>query len=423
MSISVIDNLTIQKNFYLSGQDNTALSILYLPLIGVDSNSLYQVLHSLEGTVPVTKILDLMNFENVVYLDNSLKKLEAVGLLKRYHHQTKGYLLVLKQPLSVESFINQPLLSSYLKDKIGTVEFNELVNKYLAKDCVGYTDLTASFDEVYKSTPKTVANPLIQTFRNKLNDNIFIKNKNFDYVLFKLSFDEGEFDNNVLNSKDFEKEIVRISFQYQLNEQEMKEAILNTMKLDQDLTYQAIANQAMRIFRGKRGTDEVTFVPREVDAFVVGQEESSEDEMALIEKLETMSISDVLMTITGGVVAAMEVKMFDDLAKNFQLPISVVNFMILYVNEEKKGQLPGLSYFEKVASNWKRASIMTVGDAIKFINEPVKEPKDKPKQRRKKEASVPEWYKDYQDTTSSEVDDNTSATEATKAKKRLFGGD
>ena len=71
--------------------------------------------------------------------------------------------------------------------------------------------------------------------------------------------------------------------------------------------------------------------------------------------------------------------------------------MILYVNKEKNGELPGYNYFEKIATTWMRAKVKTAYDAILYV-EKKNDERNKPSSKTtgKKEAPLPDWYTEYE---------------------------
>jgi replication initiation and membrane attachment protein DnaB len=67
--------------------------------------------------------------------------------------------------------------------------------------------------------------------------------------------------------------------------------------------------------------------------------------------------------------------------------------LLLYLTEEKNGEIPNLNYFLKVANSWKRAKILTTEDAYNHISRPATT--DRKPTYGKKEKPVTEWYQDY----------------------------
>ena len=93
-------------------------------------------------------------------------------------------------------------------------------------------------------------------------DTIYIKNSNFDYTLFKLKFDTKFIDPNIFNNLEFREEILKISFHYHLDEEEMYYAVMQAIQIDKDLKIKDIDKHAQKIYQEKSG-DPINFAPKE----------------------------------------------------------------------------------------------------------------------------------------------------------------
>ena len=213
----------------LSGEDIFVLSTMYLPLIGMNSYSIYMMFNNLNSDeAQVKTILDIIGLQSPNSFTQSVAKLEGIGLVKKYYNEEKGYIIQLLAPISGKAFLKNDILKKYLYNQIGDVEVHNLEKRYREKKISGYSDMTLSFDEVFK--PVKEKNIPVSISDNEENDNIKIKNQKFDYLVFKLAFDDEKY-KDLLNDPDFEEQILKISYQYQLNEQEMFEALKPSIKI------------------------------------------------------------------------------------------------------------------------------------------------------------------------------------------------
>jgi replication initiation and membrane attachment protein DnaB len=130
--------------------------------------------------------------------------------------------------------------------------------------------------------------------------------------------------------------------------------------------------------------------------------------MKIIDTIERMSLATLLENINEMKAVSSELAMFEDLQRTTGLPQGVINIMILYVNTEKSGVLPGLSYFEKIAATWKRAGITSAKAAVDYINKP------KQKKYGKTVKEAPEWLKKYAEEHKNIVQEEISLEEAEK---------
>ena len=397
MSISVTDNFKIARNSHLSGEDYYAIAQLYLPIMGIDSFSLYSYLFTLKDGEQYSfkKIIDALNFHAPSFLDKSFSKLEALSLIEVYYHENKGYQLILKPPLSVVSFFSNTLLSSFLSTQIGEIECKKIKSDFTKTNPRGYKNLTKKFDEVFDIREDDIENIFSKIFKLKIKNPIQVENPNFDYIFFKMNFDSSFIDPKILDDEEFRQQILNISFTYQLNEEEMKEVIIDTMALDRDLKYSDISKNARNYFQKKNKNKKKRFVTKEADTFL--NSVTDDDTFRFIETIENISPPELLQQLNGGIKPAVsEIKIIEDLMNNTNFPISVINIMILLVNDEKDGVIPNYNYFEKIANTWARANIKTPLDVINYINKQKKTETKTKYVRGKKEAKVPDWYNQYE---------------------------
>ncbi|HEY8395782.1 MAG TPA: hypothetical protein VIK96_03300, partial [Bacilli bacterium] len=73
-----------------------------------------------------------------------------------------------------------------------------------------------------------------------------------------------------------------------------------------------------------------------------------------------------------------------------------IKLMILIVNNEKEGVLPGYNYFEKIANTWARAGLKTPLDVINYMNKEQQREK-KAYNNKKSQVKLPEWYGKYEE--------------------------
>ena len=87
-----------------------------------------------------------------------------------------------------------------------------------------------------------------------------------------------------------------------------------------------------------------------------------------------------------------EIEMFEALRNATNLPLGVLNVLIIYVIDSKNGEIPSYNYFLKVINTWKRAQIKSTKDAIDYISGKQKQKSTK---SYKPQKEVPTWYNEY----------------------------
>lgn len=397
MGISIHDNFKILRKHNLSGEDYFSLAQMYLPIIGIDSFGLYSLLFTLNENENYSfkKLIDALNLNTPSFLDKAFSKLEAVSLVDAFYNEQKGYLFSLKTPLSTTSFLQNSLLCSFLQTQIGEIEVEKMRSEEKINTRV-YKEITKSFDDVYDVTTDDIENIFSKIFKTKNKSQLKVNNPNFDYIFFKMNFDSNFIDPKILDDEEFKQQVLTISFNYQLNEEEMKEIIIKTITVDKDLKYSDISKNARIFFQQKNNNKKTKFVTKEADAFISSQ--TDDDTFKFLEKIEKFSPVDLLQEINGGIKPSIsELKMIEDLMHNTNFPQSVINIMILLVNNEKEGELPGYNYFEKIANTWARANLKSPVDVINYINKERNKKKEPAKYTRgKKEAGLPDWYGKYE---------------------------
>lgn len=371
----------------LSGEDIFVLSTMYLPLIGMNSYSIYMMFNNLNSDESQVKtILDIIGLQSPNSFTQSVTKLEGIGLVKKYYNEEKGYIIQLLPPISGKAFLKNDILKKYLYNQIGDVEVHNLEKRYREKKISGYTDRTLSFDEVFK--PVKEKNIPVSISDNEESDNIKIKNQKFDYIVFKLAFDEEKY-KDLLDDPDFEEQILRISYQYQLNEQEMFEAIKRTEAINKDLSFEGIAKSAGFIYQNKEQTTVLGFEVKEPVSY---NHELKEDQKELIRLANSLSVSKMLESLSGIKPALAEINDFNKLQTLTGLPNGVINMLIIYINKVKQVETVNYTYIEKVAKSWMKAGVKTAEDAVKYMDS-QKEKTTTSKKRGKQVVEEPKWMK------------------------------
>ena len=418
MAELLLEKFKINNKCQLNSEDISSLTLLYLPLIGLDSLALYQTLctindeeeHTFKELINVTTIQTLSN------LNKAFEKIEGIGLLKTYYNKEKGYLFDIISPLKEKEFIAEEMLMALLETQIGLTEIEKLKSKVKSVNRL-YKDVTKKFSEVYTVTTKSEQNVIA----NILSPTIIVENPEFNYSLFRMLFDSTYIDEAVLNDEEFKKNIIRLSFVYKLNEEELKDIVFKTIDNDKKCDYPSLSKNARIVFQKKYKVDSPKIVTIKEDEYI----QSLQDDVVIrfCNDLETKSPSEILETLSGMKPTPSELKIAEDLLKNTNLTVGAINFMLMYVSKEREGELPSYNYFEKIASTWSRGKVKTALDAIRYTekkNKTVKEQKEV-KPRQKKNAPVPEWYSEYEkNLQATETKNPKTSEEVLDLAKNLF---
>ena len=134
MSVLPADTFIVVNKTNLSDRDRNLLIMLYQPIIGSTSISLYYTLWSYLDKSEVLSnewthhhILRDMMISNSELVD-AKEKLEAIGLIKTYMKQgnVNNYIYELYSPISAHEFFNHPVLNIVLYNNVGKKEYENL---------------------------------------------------------------------------------------------------------------------------------------------------------------------------------------------------------------------------------------------------------------------------------------------------------
>jgi replication initiation and membrane attachment protein len=116
----LLEKFKINNKCQLNSEDISSLTLLYLPLIGLDSFSLYCALCSInqETEHQFKELVNITNISPLSNLNNAFEKLEGIGLIKSFYHKEKGYLFELVSPLKEKEFVKEEVLISLLETQI-----------------------------------------------------------------------------------------------------------------------------------------------------------------------------------------------------------------------------------------------------------------------------------------------------------------
>ena len=84
--------------------------------------------------------------------------------------------------------------------------------------------------------------------------------------------------------------------------------------------------------------------------------------------------------------------MFDRILNTTGISLGILNVLIIYVLQDKQGEVPSYNYFDKIIKTWQRMGISSTKEAMDYINGRRTAPKST---RGKVVKDVPDWYDDY----------------------------
>lgn len=421
MAELMYDQFKLIEKKHINSDDINSLTKLYLPLMGIDSYSLYMALSSLDVNVNYNykTLIDILNVRGMKSINSASNKLEALGLLDVYVNSDNNYLYILNRPMSQRDFLKEESLRTLLSSQIGEEAVLKLISE-VTFELRRYKKITKKFDDVYDVTFEDKFYIIDKLIPSKFE----IKNEEFNYSLFKMLFDTSFISEDVLEDSEFKSNILRISYIYKLDEEKMKDVVIRSIDIDKKMDYAVISKNAKLKFRERDEENDPIIITRENDEYL--QSIKDDQTLALCNYLESLSPKEVLQELSGGKKpAAAEVKMCSDLSETTGLPIAIINLLLLYANQEKEGKLPGYEYFEKIAHSMVRAKIKNVNEALRFLAK--KNATSRSYANKKQKVTLPDWYKTYSEELDNKLEKMKNTTvdgneaDILKEAKDLFG--
>lgn len=367
------------------------LTHLYMPLIGQMSFNIYMTLSTLldvgkNETLPIghLKLFQLLKITDENEFVNARHRLEAIGLLNVFQKENL-YIYKLNLPLLPNEFFQHELLPRFLYQVLGDEEFNNLVIEFVIHrfDISLFKEVTVSFDDCFSLDGSQLAylNDLKNSIATADGNQIKVNNPHFDYEYLNILLTSLDIiDSKLINNKDFYNMINKYSFLYQLTTEQIKDAIIASTTPNKDVNSEIFKKICKQIYDQK--VNKPKFVPKTIA--------SSNDK--LISFLEHTAPTEIVRTKFGVGLISSEIEMFNQLMKNTGVSLGILNVLIIYVLQDKKGEVPTYNYFDKIIKTWQRMKITTTKQAIDHINGRDKE---QPKPKIKGSKPLPSWFDDY----------------------------
>ena len=369
------DYLEVKVMSLIADYDRETLTNLYQPFIGYTALGVYSTLlteannQKLSSLATHGQIFRRMRISPGDFI-TARKLLEAVGLLKTYmtvQDDTRFFTYEIYAPKTPKAFFDDALLYGLLIKMVGETEAAKIksIYKFENNEDQG-KDISASFVEVF--------NP-------NFDDPAFIKaldglpslGRNSGKIVSEFSYEAffnevkriSQIKEDAFSKKDM-KEIERIATLNGVNEIDAAKAVVNI--------YDAYAGKGKHIDFVK-----LTKMFQEDGGmrFKSNRSENNQEEPNLnsgkteiarkINLMETVSPKRFLSILQNGTKPAIsDLRLVDDISKNFNLPNCVINALIDYTLSMNDNVL-SRPYCEKVAASLAREGVKTTIDAMNFL--------------------------------------------------------
>ena len=388
-TFDMLDRITIYAGATINSDDVNVITLLYAPLIEADAYKMYMTLHSLLNRTSLTshtllhkEVLDILGLNAKTFAQARLK-LEAIGLLSTYKHENE-YIFLLKSPLTAKGFLSDGVLGMYLYSLLGDSEFKRIQKLFqITKvDKTNYQEITASFDDVFKSIEEIEIKNSEYIVDRRLNTGIKIKNYDFDFNLFASGITSTFLEGKRI-TKRFETFIVNIAYAYGYNETQMQEIYNKSLNSSGNFDYTLCSRRCREQYAQTHEVSLPTLAVKE------------EVEMSETEELFTkLPAKTIIETSTGTKVAtSIDIDKIQQLYQEYDsLPRSVINVCVVYAIKKCDGTVPAYNYFDTILKDWIQKGIVTFAQAQEVAmrtNQPQK------RKNSKTTTQEPTWLKEY----------------------------
>lgn len=393
-SLLPLDNFVVINKTILENQDRLILTLLYQPIIGSISISLYLTLWSF---LDRNKVNSLNNTHNDLVISMQLKlddikeakdKLEAIGLIKTYlkKGEVNNYIYELYGPLSAYDFLNDPILNTALYNNLNKKEYKRIIDLFSMPkiDLKGYQDISCSFNDVYNFVSMN-KNENSNIKKVSHLDLAFEPNINFNEV---LSLIPEELLNIRSISKDTKELIYELSFIYNLDNEQITEIIKNSL-VDRKIDIELLKENCRSFYRFENKGNIPKLVYQNQPLALRQSQPNNSKKARLINQFENMTPYEFLSSKQDSKPTDKDMRIVEYLIAEQKLNPGVVNVLLDYVLKINNNKLVW-KFVEQIAVQWKRSNIETVSDAVDFAQKEYLNNNKKTKGKQKVEV-VPSW--------------------------------
>lgn len=399
----------------INDYDRHILTDLYLPLLGTTAYSVYLLLWE---KIPNKEVVtDRKNHSDLLSLLNiDLNKFnaarvraEALGLIRTFTKRDdlgEYCIYQLFEPLSPKEFFKDDLMSIFLYEKVGQVNYNELIAKYARSEKIldDTTEITKDFLEVFQlnnddliNTPADVRNAQSEFSSESTENTPKVDPKTMNQLDWELI---GDRINQLfkIDSADLLKNqelIINLHLFYGIDEIALIDLIGKTANIvDNKIDPIRLRKAVQDRFEKNANITVKNTVQPESKAPVTNS--FSRADNLLLQQAKSMVPADFLAAEkqkSGGFTGAAESKALRDMAMKTYLSPAVLNILVDYILQNS----PTLSValMETVANDWQQNQVKTPEDALRRLRDFQNRPRNTRRynNRNKKVEKATDWSK------------------------------
>ena len=395
IKLSPLDIYQVINKSILNETDKLVLTMLYMPIIGNNSITLYLTLYSeLSLNNYITRELSHHHLISttglgIKELTEARMKLEGIGLMKTYikEDDINSYIYELYSPISPNEFFNHPIFNMVLFNNIGKEEYNRLINYFKVPkiDFKNYTDITSPFDMCFKSecfTPLEIEENIIKKETLKLNYEL-----DFDFDIIIKSIPKSIFNSRCLN-KSMKELIINLGFLYELDPLTMADLIKTALNEKGCIEKDTLRKNVRKYYQFNNSNRLPSLIFKSQPEYLKSNKTDNTNRTRLIRVFENTSPYQFLRAkYKGARPTDRDMSILENLLVDLKLNPAVVNVLIDYVLKTNNNKLVK-AYVDTIAGQWKRSGVETASEAMDFAE---KEHKKKSKSKKTIEK-IPVWF-------------------------------
>lgn len=362
------DSYQVKVKYPIDTIGRRSMYVLYQPLIGSLATSVYFTLFVEAKQMSLTnspcshaRLTKIMGY-SLDNIETSLRKLEAIGLLKTYCKELHGlqYMYVLQLPLTPNAFFKHQILNTLLYQTLGKEDYQRTRAMFVVDSLdEEYQEVTAKFGDVF-------AIDLLQKNKPLLSNSQYLKQetnsieKEYQMDLFYAGLKDYQIKKDILTKED-EALIQQLGILYKINVLDMQGLVKQCIHEDR-LDTKMLAKECREYYDLKMPStfQEIHHRQSMKHKSTVGN--SSMDEH--IKYLESITPYKLLQDKQGGKEPVKkDLMVVESIITTLGLEPGVVNALIEFTLSQCDQTLPR-GYMEYYGAKWRRKNIETVKEAI-----------------------------------------------------------
>ena len=397
------DTYTVVNKSIINDEDRIILTMLYQPIIGPLPIMLYFSLWSDLDKMEIMST-EYTHHHLITNMQISLKeiiearqKLEAIGLLKTFVKEDviNNYIYQLYSPIKANDFFNHPILNVVLYNNLGKKEYEKLKNYFRTPRIIttSYTDITASFTDIFHSVPLTSIDLLNDDIRKKNIQNLNI-DTNFDFTFLAESL-PNTIDKNKFFTKDVKELIVQLSYLYDLDVIKMQDILSVCINERGTINKEELRKTCRNYYQVDNHGLLPSLVYNTQPEYLKKPIGDNSKKAKMLYTFENVSPYELLKSKNNNAEPTKrDLILAEDLIINYGLKPAVTNVLIDYILKTNNNKLIR-NLAETIAGQWQRLKIETAEEAMNVAEKEHKKYRKNTNISPKKvirEEKIPEWF-------------------------------